>query len=109
MLPLVRPVALTPKELRAAFAQCQSRGVRGAAMYDFLHLCAARKVGADALVTLDLRHFQAIVRAGDPRVEAPRDLSLLASRQQSPTCADSRKVRGAPDTRWPHRAVPPFQ
>lgn len=71
VLPFVQLVSLTPKEVRAAFAQCQGRGVRGGAVYDFLHLWAARKAGADALVTLDLRHFQAIARPGDPRIEAP--------------------------------------
>ena len=37
-----------------------------------VHLVAARKCGAEVLLTLDLRDFQALVRKGDPRVEAPR-------------------------------------
>jgi len=36
---------------------------------DCLHLVAARKSGAEALVTLDSKHFAALVREGDPRVE----------------------------------------
>ncbi len=71
VLPHVHVVSLTPKDLSAAFAQCQSRGVRGGSVYDFLHLWAARKAGTETLVTLDLRHFQAIARTGDPRIEAP--------------------------------------
>lgn len=71
VLPFVRLVALTPGDVRGALAQCQARGVRGGAIYDFLHLCAARKAKVDSLVTLDRRHFEAIARAGDPRIEAP--------------------------------------
>ena len=35
-------------------------GVRGGAVYDYLHLCAARKAGADRIFTLSKRHFTAI-------------------------------------------------
>jgi predicted nucleic acid-binding protein len=45
--------------------------VRGAAIYDWLHLAAARKAGADVFVTLDLRDFQSLARPGDPRIELP--------------------------------------
>jgi hypothetical protein len=34
-------------------------------------LCAARKARADAFITLNLRAFQALVRSGDPLVQAP--------------------------------------
>jgi predicted nucleic acid-binding protein len=43
--------------------------VRGGAVYDYLHLVAARKSGAEAVVTLDRKHFAALVREGDPHVE----------------------------------------
>ena len=73
MLPYVKTVALTERDVMSALAQSQSqsqsRGVRGGAAYDYLHLVAARKCGAEALVTLDLKHFSALVREGDPRVE----------------------------------------
>jgi predicted nucleic acid-binding protein len=57
--------------MMAALAECESRGVRGGAVYDWLHLAAARQAGAQALVTLDRRDFQALSRPGDPRIESP--------------------------------------
>jgi predicted nucleic acid-binding protein len=69
VLPYVKAVTLTERDVMAALAQAQSRGVRGGAVYDYLHLVAARKSGAEAVVTLDRKHFAALVREGDPRVE----------------------------------------
>ncbi len=69
VLPYVKTVTLAEREVMAALAQAQSRGVRGGAVYDYLHLTAARKAGAEALVTLDLKHFSALAQPGDPRVE----------------------------------------
>ena len=71
VLPFVKTVSLTGKDVMAALNDGRVRGVRGGAVYDYLHLVAARKAGAERLVTLDLRHFQALARAGDPRVEGP--------------------------------------
>jgi predicted nucleic acid-binding protein len=71
VLPFVELVHLTGKETLAAIAQSEARGVRGGAIYDLLHLAAARKAGAAALVTLDTRDFQALSRAGDPEVRLP--------------------------------------
>ncbi|MCC7460844.1 MAG: hypothetical protein IT480_00125 [Gammaproteobacteria bacterium] len=45
--------------------------LRGGAVYDLLHLIAARKAGVEALVTLDRRDFQAFSQADDPRIESP--------------------------------------
>ena len=70
VLPFVQVQALSGKDLVAAMAECEARGVRGGAIYDWLHLAAARKAGAEALVTLDARDFQALSRPGDPRIEA---------------------------------------
>jgi len=53
----------------AALAECESRGVRGGAIYDWLHLAAARKEGAEVFFTLDLRDFQSLAQPGDPRIE----------------------------------------
>ena len=69
VLPYVKTVTLAERDVMAALAQAQSRGVRGGAVYDYLHLVAAQKSGAEALVTLDLKHFSALVREGDPRIE----------------------------------------
>ena len=71
VLPFVELVHLTGKETMAAIAETERRGVRGGAVYDGLHLAAARKAGAEALVTLDVRDFQALAKPGDPYVRAP--------------------------------------
>lgn len=68
VLPYVRLVHLTGRETMAALADCERRGVRGGAVYDLLHLAAARKAGAQALVTLDVRDFSALAVAGDPPI-----------------------------------------
>lgn len=71
VLPFVRADALTSKDTLGLLGECESRGVRGDAVYDWLHLAAARKAGSEALVTLNLRDFQALARPGDPRIERP--------------------------------------
>ena len=71
VLPFVQAHALSGKDLVAALAECEARGVRGGAVYDLLHLIAARKAGAEVLMTLDVRHCQALSRRGDPRIETP--------------------------------------
>ena len=71
ILPYVQTQTLTGKDMMAALAECESRGVRGGAIYDWLHLAAARKAGAELLITLDLRDFQSLARPGDPRIEMP--------------------------------------
>lgn len=71
VLPFVRTVALTGKDVLAALRDARARGVRGGAVYDYLQLVAARKAGLARLITLDSRHFQALTRSGDPRIEAP--------------------------------------
>ena len=55
----------------AALNECEARGVRGGAVYDWLHLAAARKAGAEVLYTLDTRDFQALAQPGDPVIAAP--------------------------------------
>lgn len=71
VLPYVKPHGLNAKELATALHECRDRGVRGGAIYDFLHLVAARKAGAHKLVTLDARDFRAFHRKGDPPIETP--------------------------------------
>jgi predicted nucleic acid-binding protein len=71
VLPYVQTQTLTGRDMMAALAECELRGVRGGAIYDWLHLAAARKAGADVLLTLDLRDFQSLARPGDPRIEGP--------------------------------------
>ncbi len=71
VLPFVCTIGLTGKDVLSALRDTRARGVRGGAVYDYLHLVAARKAGVARLVTIDLRHFQALARPGDPRIEAP--------------------------------------
>ena len=71
VLPFVRTINLTGKDVMTALGEVRARGVRGGAIYDYLHLVAARKAGVARLVTLDLRHFQALARPGDPSIEGP--------------------------------------
>lgn len=71
VLPFVKLIALNSKELLAGLAAAETRGARGGAVYDLLHLMAARKAGVGRLLTLDIRNFEALVRTGDPRIECP--------------------------------------
>jgi predicted nucleic acid-binding protein len=71
VLPYVQALTLTGKDMMAALVECESRGVRGGAIYDWLHLAAARKAGVEVLITLDLRDFQSLARPGDSRIEMP--------------------------------------
>lgn len=71
VLPYVQLVSLSGREVLAALAAADSRGVRGGAVYDLLHLAAARKAGVERLLTLDVRDFQALTLPGDPRIESP--------------------------------------
>ena len=63
---------MTRTDLLRALREANAVGVRGGAFYDYLHLAAARKTGATLLYTLNVRHFEALARAGDPRIEAPK-------------------------------------
>ena len=71
VLPFVTLVTLSGRETVAALRACEARGVRGGAVYDWLHLAAARKGGATRLFTLDVRDFQAIAQPGDPEIVSP--------------------------------------
>ncbi|MBN8492975.1 MAG: PIN domain-containing protein [Burkholderiales bacterium] len=71
VLPFVQLVSLNGREVMAALETADARGVRGGAVYDLLHLAAARKAGASRLLTLDRRDFQALTQPGDPRIDSP--------------------------------------
>ena len=72
LVPRLRMVELGAGDLIAALHTTEGAGVRGGAFYDYLHLVAARKSGATLLYTLNERHFLAVSRSGDPRIEAPK-------------------------------------
>lgn len=67
----VKFVVLDADDLLAAQSQARGRGVRGGAIYDFMHLVAARKAGADALCTLNTSDFVSFHRPGDPEIRRP--------------------------------------
>jgi predicted nucleic acid-binding protein len=52
-------VQLASAEMMRVLADCRGRGVRGGGVYDFLHIAAARRAGAEVLFTLNARHFAA--------------------------------------------------
>ncbi|WP_395743671.1 PIN domain-containing protein [Prosthecobacter sp.] len=62
---------LNEDDLLTAMQLAESRGVRGGAIYDFLHLVAARKAGAARFYTLNTDDFIGIWRVGDPEIAHP--------------------------------------
>lgn len=71
LIPRLRLIELNAADVAAAIRGADTAGARGGALYDFLHLIAARKCGAKAVYTLNARHFLALARSGDPAVEEP--------------------------------------
>ncbi len=71
IVPYVEVVNLSPKEILATMHEAQPRGVRGGAIYDYLHLVVARKARARRLYTLDVANFKSFHRAGDPEIVHP--------------------------------------
>lgn len=67
----VHLVSLSASEVLTAIKTAESRGVRGGAIYDYLHLVAARKARATKLYTLNVSDFQHFHRAGDPEIVHP--------------------------------------
>lgn len=55
----------------AAMREAESRGVRGGAIFDYLHLAAARHAGAQRFYTLNVSNFRAFYREGDPEIVHP--------------------------------------
>jgi predicted nucleic acid-binding protein len=71
LLPRLRFAELSAADISAALHDAQALGVRGGAVYDYLHLVAARKAGAHRFYTLNVRHFAAVARHGDPEISLP--------------------------------------
>lgn len=71
ILPNVSVCNLTIRETLAAMKEAEARGIRSGAIYDYLHLSAARKAKAKCFYTLNLRHFQSFHRKGDPEIAHP--------------------------------------
>ncbi len=70
-MPKIRTVVLDEDEILATFGEAEARGIRGGAIYDYLHLAAARKAGAKTFHTLNLGDFLSFQRPGDPEIVAP--------------------------------------
>ena len=62
---------LTAAELLAAYEEAAQRGIRGGAIYDYLHLVAARQAGAARFYPLNLADFRSFQRPGDPQIVHP--------------------------------------
>jgi predicted nucleic acid-binding protein len=71
ILPSVQLVDTTGPMILDAHDKARSRGVRGGAIYDFMHLLAAAHTGAAALYTLNTSDFLALQKAGDPVIRHP--------------------------------------
>jgi predicted nucleic acid-binding protein len=70
-LPFLQITTLTAAETLRGMRECSSRGVQGGAIFDYLHLVAARKGKAERLFTLNLSNFRAFYRDGDPEICSP--------------------------------------
>ena len=64
-------IVLDADDVTAALDQARAHGVRGGAVYDYMHLVAARKGQADVLYTLNLADFHQLKREGDPEIRSP--------------------------------------
>jgi hypothetical protein len=71
VLAYVAVITLSAKEMTMGLKAAPSRAVRGTAIYDYLHLVAARKAKARRLYTLDVANFRSFYRAGDPEIVRP--------------------------------------
>jgi predicted nucleic acid-binding protein len=71
VLPRVTVIELSSVEIIQALAAAQSRGARGGAVYDYMHLVAARKANASVIHTLNMDDFLHLRRGDDPEVQLP--------------------------------------
>ncbi len=71
ILPRVRVIELDMEERVTALRCARALGVRGGSVFDYMHLTAARKAGAQFICTLNVTDVTAIVREGDPIVRRP--------------------------------------
>jgi predicted nucleic acid-binding protein len=73
LTPHLDPMALIASDYAAAFDLVCGGPLGAGAIYDALHLVAARRAKAQRLVTLNLRHFRALVGTaqGWPEIDEP--------------------------------------
>jgi predicted nucleic acid-binding protein len=66
-------VSLPPRIYVEALDRCSSRGLRSGAIFDALHLATAEAVGAEALLTFNVKDFSRLSTATGPRIVEPPD------------------------------------
>ena len=71
VVPKIRTVVLDEDEILATYGEAEARGIRGGAIYGYLHLVAARKSGAAIFHTLNETDFLSFHRPGDPKILRP--------------------------------------
>jgi predicted nucleic acid-binding protein len=64
-------IMLEAEDVMDAQEKARAHGVRGGAVYDYMHLVAARKGQADVLYTLNLMDFERLYRVGHPEIRRP--------------------------------------
>jgi predicted nucleic acid-binding protein len=64
-------IALSFDDYLATLQQASESGLSGGVIYDALIVCAARKAGADRLLTLNQRDFRRVWPEGDAILTAP--------------------------------------
>jgi predicted nucleic acid-binding protein len=71
VVPRVHTIDLGAEDLTGAIGRADRVGVRGGAIFDYLHLVAARRASSSALYTLDARHFAVLARNEGPEIRVP--------------------------------------
>ena len=61
-------MTIEAEEALTAYDEAEARGIRGGAIYDYLHLVAARKANVKKFYTLNLDDFLSFHRPGDPEI-----------------------------------------
>jgi predicted nucleic acid-binding protein len=69
--PHARILQLPEEQMLNAFDEAEKRGVRGGAIFDYLHLVTARHHTAARFYTLNTGHFESFWREGDPVIVHP--------------------------------------
>ncbi len=69
--PRLAIIELSAGDLLGTYDDSTRRGIRGGAIYDYLHLASARKAGAPKLYSLNTSDFLAFHRPGDPEIAHP--------------------------------------
>ena len=62
---------LSTADYRTAVSDSERIGARGGAIYDMLHLQAARRGKARRIFTINVRHFAAFASESDPEITLP--------------------------------------